>query len=113
MIDERPDFDPRQWREQLPTMDALGALLFQVGGQQLSESSKRASLGRMEALFGGRLPASEELLDEDPETRRGAGLSRRKVETEQELLTIAERWRLYRSLAAGDLFLSDLEPTTP
>jgi DNA-3-methyladenine glycosylase II len=188
LIDEHPDFDPRRWMEQLPKMDAFGALLFQVVGQQLSVSSTRAILGRLEALFGGQLPAPQELLDADPEAVRGAGLSRRKVETlralaerfvvdglgeesfrsssdeeieakltsipgigpwtvrgfllieldrpdvfpsgdlvlrraakrlygldalptEQELLTIAERWRPYRSLAAGYLFLLDLERT--
>ena len=186
LIDEHPDFDPRRWMEQLPKMDAFGALLFQVVGQQLSVSSTRAILGRLEALFGGRLPEPHELLDTDPEAIRGAGLSHRKVETlrmlaerfivdrfgdesflhssdeeieakltaipgigpwtvrgflvialdrpdvfpssdlalrraamhlygldrlptEQELLDIAERWRPYRSLAAGYLFLSEFE----
>jgi DNA-3-methyladenine glycosylase II len=187
LIDEYPDFDPRQWMEQLlPKMDAYGALLFQVVGQQLSVSATRAILGRLEALFGGRLPQPQELLDTDPAAIRGAGLSHRKVETlralaerfildgldeegfltssdeeieakltaipgigpwtvrgfliialdrpdvfpsgdlalrraamslyglerlptEQELLEIAERWRPYRSLAAGYLFLSAFE----
>jgi 3-methyladenine DNA glycosylase/8-oxoguanine DNA glycosylase len=188
LIDEHPDFDPRRWIEQLPEMDAFGALLFQVVGQQLSVSSTRAILGRLEGLFGGGLPEPQELLDADPEALRGAGLSHRKVETlralaerfvvdglgeesfrsssdeeieakltaipgigpwtvrgfllieldrpdvfpsgdlvlrraakrlygldvlptEQELLNIAERWRPYRSLAAGYLFRSDLERT--
>jgi DNA-3-methyladenine glycosylase II len=186
LIDEHPDFDPRRWMEQLPKMDAFGALLFQVVGQQLSVSSTRAILGRVEALFGGRLPEPQELLDTDPEAVRGTGLSRRKVETlrtlaerfvvdglgeetflqssdaaieatltaipgigpwtvrgflmialdrpdvfpsgdlalrraarrlygfsglptEQELQAIAERWRPYRSLAAGYLFLSEFD----
>jgi DNA-3-methyladenine glycosylase II len=186
LIDEHPDFDPRGWMEGLPRMDAYGALLFQVAGQQLSVSSTRAILGRLEGLFGGRLPRPQELLDTDPEAIRGAGLSHRKVETlralaerfiadgldeesfmsssdeeieakltaipgigpwtvrgfliialdrpdvfpsgdlqlrraamrlyglerlptEQELLDIAERWRPYRSLAAGYLFLSASE----
>jgi DNA-3-methyladenine glycosylase II len=186
LIDQHPDFDPRRWMEQLPQMDAFGALLFQVVGQQLSVSSTRAILGRLEALFGGRLPEPQELLDADAEAIRGAGLSHRKVETlralaerfvadglgeesfressdqeieakltaisgigpwtvrgflmialdrpdvfpsgdlalrraamrlygldrlptEQELLDMAERWRPYRSLAAGYLFLSEFE----
>jgi DNA-3-methyladenine glycosylase II len=186
LIDEHPDFNPRRWMDQLPRMDAFGALLFQVVGQQLSVSSTRAILGRLEALFGGRLPEPQELLDADPETIRGAGLSHRKVETlrtlaerfvadglgeerflnssddeieakliaipgigpwtvrgflmialdrpdvfpagdlvlrraamrlyglerlpsEQELLELAERWKPYRSLAAGYLFLSESE----
>jgi DNA-3-methyladenine glycosylase II len=186
LIDEHPDFDPRRWMERLPKMNAFGALLFQVVGQQLSVSSTRAILGRLEAQFGGHLPDPEELLDTDPEAIHGAGLSQRKVETlralaerfvvdglggesflnstddeieakltaipgigpwtvrgfliialdrpdvfpsgdlalrratmrlyglerlptEQELLDIAERWRPYRSLATGYLFLSEFE----
>lgn len=89
VIDEHPDFNPQQWLEQLPKMDAFGALVFQVVGQQLSVSSVRAILGRLEKLFGGRLPEPQELLDTDPEAIRGAGLSRRKVET---LRTLAERF---------------------
>jgi DNA-3-methyladenine glycosylase II len=73
----------------LPKMDAYGALLFQIVGQQLSVSSTRAILGRLEARFGGRLPRPEEILDADPEVIRGAGLSRRKVET---LRTLAQRF---------------------
>ena len=186
LIDEHPDFDPRRWMERLPAMNAFGALLFQVVGQQLSVASTRAILGRIEALFGGRLPEPQELLDTDPEAIRAAGLSHRKVETlrslaerfvvdglgeetflngsdaeieatltaipgigpwtvrgflmialdrpdvfpsgdlalrraamhlyglsklptEQELLDMAERWRPYRSLAAGYLFLSEFD----
>lgn len=89
LINEHPDFDPRRWMAQLPRMNAFGALLFQVVGQQLSVSSTRAILGRLEALFGGRLPEPQELLDTDPEAIRGAGLSHRKVET---LRTLAERF---------------------
>jgi DNA-3-methyladenine glycosylase II len=186
VIDEHPDFNPHQWLEQLPKMDPFGALVFQVVGQQLSVSSVRAILGRLQELFGGRLPEPRELLDTDPEAIRGAGLSHRKVETlrtlakqfladglgeesflsgsdeeieakltaipgigpwtvrgflmigldrpdvfpsgdlvlrravmrlygldrmpsEQELLEMAERWRPFRSLAAGYLFLSEAE----
>jgi DNA-3-methyladenine glycosylase II len=72
LIDERPDFDPRAWRAQLPPMDLYGALLFQVTGQQLSVASTRRILGRIQALFGGRLPAPAELLALDPAKLRGA-----------------------------------------
>jgi DNA-3-methyladenine glycosylase II len=89
LIDEHPDFDPRRWMERLPKMDAFGALIFQVAGQQLSVSSTRAILGRLEELFGGRLPQPQELLDVDPEAIRTAGLSHRKVAT---LRTLAERF---------------------
>jgi DNA-3-methyladenine glycosylase II len=73
--------------EQLPKMDAFGALLFQIVGQQLSVSATRAILARLQALFGGRLPEPQEVLDTDPEQIHGVGLSRRKVET---IRTLAE-----------------------
>ena len=66
LIDDRPDFDPRAWLAQLPPMDLYGALLFQVTGQQLSVAATRRTLARIEALFGGHLPAPAELLAVDP-----------------------------------------------
>ena len=71
LIDDRPDFDPRAWLTQLPPMDLYGALLFQVTGQQLSVAATRRTLARIEALFGGRLPAPAELLGVDPGQLRG------------------------------------------
>jgi DNA-3-methyladenine glycosylase II len=88
LIDERPDFDPRAWIDQLPPMDLYGALLFQVTGQQLSVAATRRTLARIEALFGGRLPAPAELLRLDPAQLRQAGLSWRKIGT---LRDLAER----------------------
>jgi DNA-3-methyladenine glycosylase II len=88
LIDERPDFDPEAWRAQLPPMDLFGALLFQVTGQQLSVAATRTILGRIQAPFGGRLPAPAELLALDPATLREAGLSWRKIGT---LRDLAER----------------------
>ena len=88
LIDERPGFDPQAWMAQLPAMDLYGALLFQVAGQQLSVAATRTILGRIEALFGGRLPAPAELLALDPARLREAGLSWRKVAT---LRDLAER----------------------
>jgi DNA-3-methyladenine glycosylase II len=88
LIDERPDFDPQAWMEQLPAMDLYGALLFQVAGQQLSVAATRTILGRIEALFGGRLPTPAELLALDPARIREAGLSWRKIAT---LRDLAER----------------------
>ena len=38
-------------------MDLYGALLFQVTGQQLSVAATRSTLARIQALFGGHLPA--------------------------------------------------------
>jgi DNA-3-methyladenine glycosylase II len=88
LIDDRPDFDPRAWMTRLPPMDLYGALLFQVTGQQLSVAATRRTLGRIQALFGGRLPAPAELLAVDPGQLRAAGLSWRKIGT---LRDLAER----------------------
>jgi DNA-3-methyladenine glycosylase II len=88
LIEERPDFDPRAWLAQLPPMDLFGALLFQVAGQQLSVAATRATLARLEARFGGRLPAPAELLAADPGELRAAGFSWRKIST---LRDLAER----------------------
>jgi DNA-3-methyladenine glycosylase II len=89
LIDDRPDFDPRaSWMARLPPMDLYGALLFQVTGQQLSVLATRRILDRIQALFGGHLPAPAELLAVDPGQLRQAGLSWRKVST---LRDLAER----------------------
>ena len=88
LIDERPDFDPRAWMTQLPSMDLFGALLFQVTGQQLSVAATRRTVARIQALFGGHLPAPAELLAVDPSQLRQAGLSWRKTAT---LRDLAER----------------------
>jgi DNA-3-methyladenine glycosylase II len=85
LIDERPDFDPRAWMAQLPPMDLYGALLFQVTGQQLSVAATRRTLARIQALFGGRLPAPADLLGIDPARLREAGLSWRKITTLRDL----------------------------
>jgi len=51
-----------------------------IVGQQLSVAAARAIYGRLTELFGGRAPAPQELLDQDPELLRSAvGLSRAKV----------------------------------
>jgi DNA-3-methyladenine glycosylase II len=81
VIDAHPDFDPRAWVAELPLLDAFGALVFQVIGQQLSVASTRAILGHLEDRFGGRVPTAAEWLATDPDDLRQAGLSRRKVET--------------------------------
>lgn len=89
LIDQHPDFDPRGWMAALPKMDAFGALLFQIVGQQLSVRATRAIVGRLEALFGGRMPGPQEIVDAEPQSLRRAGLSGRKVET---LRTLAGRF---------------------
>ncbi len=88
LIDDRPDFDPRAWLDQLPPMDLYGALLFQITGQQLSVQATRRILARIEALFDDHLPTATELLTVDPGKLREAGLSWRKVNT---LRDLAER----------------------
>ncbi|HEY3089827.1 MAG TPA: hypothetical protein VGJ59_17390 [Jatrophihabitantaceae bacterium] len=88
LIDDRPDFDPRAWIAQLPSMDLYGALLFQVTGQQLSVPATRRTLARIEALFDGHLPSPTDLLRVDPGELREAGLSWRKINT---LRDLAER----------------------
>jgi len=85
LIDAHPDLDPRAWLAELPPMDAFGALLFQVVGQQLSLAATRAILDRVAALFDGRLPTPRQLLDCEPGELRRAGLSRRKIETLRDL----------------------------
>jgi DNA-3-methyladenine glycosylase II len=85
LVDDRPDFDPRAWMAQLPPMDLYGALLFQVTGQQLSVAATRRTLARIQALFGGHLPAPAELLAVDPSQLRQAGLSWRKINTLRDL----------------------------
>jgi len=87
LIEGRPDFDPRAWMAQLPAMDLYGALLFQVTGQQLSVPATRRTLARIQAMFGGHLPAPAELLAVDPSQLRQAGLSWRKINTLRDLAT--------------------------
>src|SRR6478609_8470614 len=85
LINDRPDFDPRAWISQLPPMDLFGALLFQVTGQQLSVAATRRTLARIQAMFGGHLPAPADLLGVEPDQLRAAGLSWRKVSTLRDL----------------------------
>jgi len=88
LIDARPTLDPQGWTAELPPMDLFGTLLFQVAGQQLSVAATRRTLGRIEMLFGGRLPSPAELLKVPQDSLRQAGLSWRKVAT---LRDLAER----------------------
>jgi DNA-3-methyladenine glycosylase II len=59
--------------------DAYGALLRAIVGQQLSVAAARTIYGRFTDLFGGHTPTPEELLEVDPDTLRGVGLSRAKA----------------------------------
>ena len=51
----------------LPPLDAFRTLVFQVAGQQLSVSSTRAIISRLQQRFGGQLPSPAELLAADPQ----------------------------------------------
>src|SRR6516162_3895794 len=101
LIDDRPGFDPRAWLAQLPPMDLYGALLFQVAGQQLSVAATRTILARIEAMFGGRLPAPAELLATDPGKLREAGLSWRKIATLPDLAERLTDGRLDAAVLSG------------
>ena len=68
-----------------PRGDAYGALLRAVVGQQLSVKAAATIFDRVLALFGGRMPSPQQLLDAEVEALRGAGLSGRKVEYLQDL----------------------------
>lgn len=101
LIDERPDFRPRAWLDELPPLDAFGTLIFQVVGQQLSVKATRAIVSHLEEQFGGHLPSPVELLAADPQVLRAAGLSARKGAT---LRALAERFvdgRLSDAALAG------------
>jgi len=70
--------DPRDGRPD--PADHYGALVRAIVGQQLSVLAARAIYGRLTARFGGRPPAPQEILTDDPEElRAAAGLSRAKV----------------------------------
>lgn len=81
LIAKYPDFDPRGWLSELPKMDAFGALIFQVIGQQISLQATRAILGRLRTLFRGKIPTPEQFLATRPVRLRKVGLSGRKVTT--------------------------------
>ena len=89
IIDARPDFRPRAWTQDLPALDAFSTLIFQVLGQQLSVRATRTILGRLEQLFGGRLPTPAEMLAADPDAVRSSGMSARKAAT---LRAVAQRF---------------------
>src|SRR6201993_2323008 len=73
LIDARPDFRPRAWKDELPPFDAFGTLVFQVAGQQLSVASTRAIIGHLQDRFGGHMPSPAELLAADPQGPRHRG----------------------------------------
>jgi DNA-3-methyladenine glycosylase II len=90
LIAKYSDFNPRAWLSELPKMDAFGALIFQVIGQQISLQATRAILGRLRTLFRGKIPNPKQLLATRPARLRKVGLSGRKVAT---LRIAAKRFR--------------------
>ncbi len=69
----------RRRSEERP-VDAYGALLRAIVGQQLSTKAARTIYLRVCELFGGSTPSPEQLLEASEADLRGAGLSGRKVE---------------------------------
>jgi DNA-3-methyladenine glycosylase II len=105
VIDTHPDFDPRAWMAGLPPMDAFGALVFQITGQQLSIPSTRSILGRLQERFRGRFPTPEELAALTPADLRQLGFSRAKS------VTLREVARQFRDGRLSDRALRRLSDT--
>jgi DNA-3-methyladenine glycosylase II len=78
LIDEHGPLDEEQRRRGRP-VEAYGALVRSIDGQQLSTKAARTIYERLIAIFDGRTPTPAELLAADPEEVRSAGLSRPKV----------------------------------
>jgi DNA-3-methyladenine glycosylase II len=74
----------RRRQEERP-VDAYGALLRAIVGQQLSTKAARTIYLRVVELFGGRTPSPEQLLEAGEEDLRAAGLSGRKTEYVRDL----------------------------
>ena len=87
LIDERGPIHPeRDRRGSRP--DPYEAIARAIVGQQLSTKAARSIWERLLDTLGGSLPPPSEVLEVDPETLRGAGLSRAKAAF---LLDLAER----------------------
>jgi DNA-3-methyladenine glycosylase II len=111
LIEQRPDFDPHAWLDELPPMNLFGSLLFQITGQQLSVAATRRTLERITSLFGGHLPSPDELLAVEPGDLRAAGLSWRKVSTLRDLAERLSDGRLDMERLSGlpdDEFIAEL-----
>jgi DNA-3-methyladenine glycosylase II len=93
LVDAHPGLDPDRLFDGLPS-DLWGALVMQVIGQQLSLAAAAAILTRLEALYGGRMPAPAELFATDAETLRGIGMSRAKAEYLHDLAARLQDGRL-------------------
>jgi len=106
LIDAHPDFNPRAWLARFPSMDAFGALVFQITGQQLSVQATRSILGRLQEYFHGRMPSPKELTSLSPTVLRRLGFSQSKAGT---LRRVAKQFRDGRLSDSMLRALSDLE----
>jgi DNA-3-methyladenine glycosylase II len=88
----------RRRKEEKP-VDAFGALVRSIVGQQVSTASARAIHGRMLTLFDGP-PTPEAMLDLTEADLRGIGFSGRKVEYVHDLA---------RHIISGELDIAHLE----
>jgi DNA-3-methyladenine glycosylase II len=85
LVERLGELDIDSKRRRRPQVDAYGMLLRSVIGQQLSVKAAATINDRVVALFDGRTPAPQELLDLEPQVLRDAGLSWRKVEYVRDL----------------------------
>jgi DNA-3-methyladenine glycosylase II len=90
-------------RQRRPQTDAYGALLRAIVGQQLSVKAAATIYDRVIAIFGGKTPSAQDLLDADEDELRSAGLSGRKVEYLKDLAA---------KVASGELQLDRLDEMT-
>jgi DNA-3-methyladenine glycosylase II len=84
LIDKRGPIDPETDRRG-SRPDAYEALARAIVGQQLSTKAAASIWGKLQAQFGDRTPAPEELVAADYDDLRSAGLSNAKVTYVQEL----------------------------
>lgn len=89
-----------QRRKEERPVDAYGALLRAIVGQQLSTKAARTIYLRVVDLFGGSTPSPEQLLEAREEDLRAAGLSGRKTEYVRDLAS---------HVLSGELELDRLE----
>ena len=89
-----------QRRKEERPVDAYGALLRAIVGQQLSTKAARTIYLRVVDLFGGRTPSPEQLLEASEEDLRACGLSGRKTEYVRDLAS---------HVLSGELELDRLE----
>jgi DNA-3-methyladenine glycosylase II len=98
LIDSGGSIDPETDRRG-SRPDAYEAIARAIVGQQLSTKAAASIWGKLVDAFGGSMPEPGELLAEDDDVLRGAGLSRAKVGFLRDLAT---------RIAEGELDLKQL-----